>query len=264
MPGVRHAPLRRPGGRGHGLRAVGLHLVNCGTRPIRLEGHPKTRRGQPPTGRPAPGEAAAAGLAWRNTTQAGETVNAPYVRVSATPSADPVMVVPELEPRHDGATRRRSVAEGRDVQGSRRRRASVIVRHCATHVWRVRMALDVTVVICLGAVRCSRSKRRSVRLPGRCRGLPLHAGPGLGNGASRSFGQPVSVWYQSDARLRSVLHSEWADAKSSERDRRVARSVVVLNKPGRGACCKRITRTQRLAPADGRGRKDFVISSPAV
>lgn len=38
-----------------GLRAVGLHLVNCVTRPIRLEGHPKTRRGQPPTGRPAPG-----------------------------------------------------------------------------------------------------------------------------------------------------------------------------------------------------------------
>lgn len=44
-----------------------------------------------------PGEAAVAGLAWRNTTQAGEPVNAPYVRVWATPAADPVMVVPELD-----------------------------------------------------------------------------------------------------------------------------------------------------------------------
>ncbi|WP_346426753.1 DUF4232 domain-containing protein [Streptomyces sp. CC0208] len=44
-----------------------------------------------------PGEAAVAGLAWRNTTQAGEPVNAPYVRVWAKPAADPVMVVPELD-----------------------------------------------------------------------------------------------------------------------------------------------------------------------
>ncbi|MGW0425412.1 DUF4232 domain-containing protein [Streptomyces sp. NPDC003015] len=107
-----------------GLRVVGLHLVNCGTGRIRLNGYPKLTiqdedhhtvdgvrilRGtdqigtgvggdgspQPVTLRP--GEAAVAGLAWRNTTQAGEPVNAPYVRVWATPAADPVMVVPELD-----------------------------------------------------------------------------------------------------------------------------------------------------------------------
>ncbi|WP_020121537.1 DUF4232 domain-containing protein [Streptomyces canus] len=107
-----------------GLRAVGLHLVNCGTRPIRLTGYPRVtiqdedhrpvdgvrilrgtdqistglggdRGPQPVVLRP--GEAAVAGLAWRNTTQAGEPVNAPYVRVWAEPAADPVMVVPELD-----------------------------------------------------------------------------------------------------------------------------------------------------------------------
>jgi hypothetical protein len=107
-----------------GLRAVGLHLVNCGTRPIRLNGYPRLtiqdedhrpvdgvrilqgtdqistglggdRGPQPVVLRP--GEAAVAGLAWRNTTQAGEPVNAPYVRVWAEPAADPVMVVPELD-----------------------------------------------------------------------------------------------------------------------------------------------------------------------
>ncbi|MFF7646133.1 DUF4232 domain-containing protein [Streptomyces canus] len=107
-----------------GLRAVGLHLVNCGTRPIRLDGYPKITiqdedhrpvdgvrilrgTGRIGTGlgadggpRPVvlrPGEAAVAGLAWRNTTQAGEPVNAPYVRVRAMPAADPVTVVPELD-----------------------------------------------------------------------------------------------------------------------------------------------------------------------
>ncbi|MFG2732387.1 DUF4232 domain-containing protein [Streptomyces canus] len=107
-----------------GLRVVGLHLVNCGTGPLQLNGYPKLTiqdedhhtvdgvrilqgtdqistglggdsRPQPVVLRP--GEAAVAGLAWRNTTQAGEPVNAPYVRVWATPTADPVMVVPELD-----------------------------------------------------------------------------------------------------------------------------------------------------------------------
>jgi hypothetical protein len=107
-----------------GLRVVGLHLVNCGTRPIRLNGYPKltiqdedhdpvdgvrilegtdrisTGLGGDTDPRPvvlSPGEAAVTSLAWRNTTQAGEPVNAPYVRVWATPAADPVMVVPELD-----------------------------------------------------------------------------------------------------------------------------------------------------------------------
>ncbi|MFE1836745.1 DUF4232 domain-containing protein [Streptomyces sviceus] len=107
-----------------GLRAVGLHLVNCGTRPMRLNGYPKltiqdedhrpvdgvrilqgtdqisTGLGGDSGPQPVvlrPGEAAVAGLAWRNTTQSGEPVNAPYVRVWAEPAADPVMVVPELD-----------------------------------------------------------------------------------------------------------------------------------------------------------------------
>lgn len=107
-----------------GLRVVGLHLVNCGPRPYRLDGFPKleledadhetvkgvrilrgtegisTGLGGDGGPRPVvlgPGEAAVASLAWRNTTQAGEAVNAPYVRVWARPAADPVMVVPELD-----------------------------------------------------------------------------------------------------------------------------------------------------------------------
>ncbi|MDH6521496.1 hypothetical protein M2163_001514 [Streptomyces sp. SAI-135] len=107
-----------------GLRAVGLHLVNCGARPIRLNGYPKLAiqdedhhpvdgvrilqgTDQISTGLGGdsgpqlvvlrPGEAAAATLAWRNTTQAGAPVNAPYVRVWATPTAHPVTVVPELD-----------------------------------------------------------------------------------------------------------------------------------------------------------------------
>jgi hypothetical protein len=107
-----------------GLRVVGLHLVNCGTGPLQLNGYPKlaiqdedhhtvdgvrilqgtdqisTGLGGDSSPQPVvlrPGEAAVAGLAWRNTTQAGEPVNAPYVRVWATPAAAPVMVVPELD-----------------------------------------------------------------------------------------------------------------------------------------------------------------------
>ncbi|MFE5185136.1 DUF4232 domain-containing protein [Streptomyces sp. NPDC056628] len=107
-----------------GLRVVGLHLVNCGTRPYALDGYPELEvqdedhdpvkdvrilRGTEQIGsgiggqgapRPVtlrPGEAAAATLAWRNTTQAGAPVNAPYARVRARPGADPVTVVPELD-----------------------------------------------------------------------------------------------------------------------------------------------------------------------
>ncbi|MFE2219203.1 DUF4232 domain-containing protein [Streptomyces canus] len=107
-----------------GLRVVGLHLVNCGTGHLQLNGYPKltiqdedhhivdgirilqgtdqisTGLGGDSRPRPVvlrPGEAAVAGLAWRNTTQAGAPVNAPYVRVWATPAADPVMVTPELD-----------------------------------------------------------------------------------------------------------------------------------------------------------------------
>lgn len=107
-----------------GLRVVGLHLVNCGTRTYELGGYPEleildadhdsvdgvrilqgTDRISPAAGgdgRPQPlalrpGEAAQSTLAWRNTTGFGEPVNAPYVRVRAKPGADPVMVQPELD-----------------------------------------------------------------------------------------------------------------------------------------------------------------------
>ncbi|MFF4056508.1 DUF4232 domain-containing protein [Streptomyces sp. NPDC001668] len=107
-----------------GLRVVGLHLVNCGTRPYRLNGRPELELqdadhesvngvrilrgtdaistglggdGDPQPVLLGPGEAAVAVLAWRNTTQSGAAVNAPYVRVWATPAADPVTVVPELD-----------------------------------------------------------------------------------------------------------------------------------------------------------------------
>ncbi|MFJ8533058.1 DUF4232 domain-containing protein [Streptomyces sp. NPDC093591] len=109
-----------------GLRVAGLRLINCGTRPYQLNGYPKlelhdedhatvddvrilhgTDRISTATGgggspQPVvlrPGEAATAGLAWRNTTEAGvgDPVNAPYLRVWPKPGADPVMVVPELD-----------------------------------------------------------------------------------------------------------------------------------------------------------------------
>ncbi|MEU6303942.1 DUF4232 domain-containing protein [Streptomyces chartreusis] len=107
-----------------GLRAVGLHLVNCGTRPYRVEGYPElelldedhdtvdgvrilhgtdrisTGLGGDDSPRPVvlrPGEGAVASLAWRNTTGFGEAVNAPYARVRAKPGADPVTVTPEFD-----------------------------------------------------------------------------------------------------------------------------------------------------------------------
>ncbi|SNX61591.1 uncharacterized protein DUF4232 [Streptomyces sp. TLI_55] len=107
-----------------GLRVVGLHLVNCGTGPYELNGYPglelldedhekadgvrilhgtdaiSTGAGGDGSPRPVvlkPGEAARTTLAWRNTTQAGDPVNAPYVRVRPKPGAAPVTVVPELD-----------------------------------------------------------------------------------------------------------------------------------------------------------------------
>ncbi|MFF5491924.1 DUF4232 domain-containing protein [Streptomyces aquilus] len=107
-----------------GLRVVGLHLVNCGTGTYELNGYPglelldedhgkvdgvrilhgtdaiSTGAGGDGSPRPLtlrPGEAARTTLAWRNTTQAGEAVNAPYVRVRPKPGAAPVTVTPELD-----------------------------------------------------------------------------------------------------------------------------------------------------------------------
>ncbi len=107
-----------------GLRAVGLHLRNCGTAAVTLDGYPRAQplgfdhqpvdgvrilRGgaeiaagtgadDPPQKIVLnPGEGARATLVWRNTTEAGTPVSAPYVRVRATPDAAPVMVTPELD-----------------------------------------------------------------------------------------------------------------------------------------------------------------------
>ncbi|MER7582474.1 DUF4232 domain-containing protein [Kitasatospora sp. NPDC097691] len=107
-----------------GLRAVGLHLRNCGTATVDLDGYPTLQLLDPQhrpvdgvrllsggagiaTGTGAddppqkialrPGEGARTTLVWRNTTGDGAPVNAPYVRVRATPDAAPVMVTPELD-----------------------------------------------------------------------------------------------------------------------------------------------------------------------
>ncbi|WP_231905652.1 DUF4232 domain-containing protein [Streptomyces davaonensis] len=106
-----------------GLRAVGLHLANCGEEPFEVNGYPQVevldedhdrvdsvrvlkgtgeistglRDGTPQALVLRPGEAAQATLAWRNTTEFGEAVNAPYARVRVRPGADPVMVIPELD-----------------------------------------------------------------------------------------------------------------------------------------------------------------------
>ncbi|MFJ3232100.1 DUF4232 domain-containing protein [Streptomyces sp. NPDC086787] len=106
-----------------GLRVVSLHLENCGTHAYRLNGRPTlqildaghdpvpgvrivrgediaTATGADGTPRPLtlnPGERAYAVLTWRNTTEAGNPVNAPYTRVWAKPGARPVVVTPELD-----------------------------------------------------------------------------------------------------------------------------------------------------------------------
>ncbi|MFE4973550.1 DUF4232 domain-containing protein [Kitasatospora sp. NPDC056651] len=107
-----------------GLRAVSVHLRNCGTATVTLDGYPQVQpldadhqpldgvrvlRGgaeiasgtgadDPPRKIALrPGEGARSVLVWRNTTEAGTPQNAPYVRVRATPDAAPVMVTPELD-----------------------------------------------------------------------------------------------------------------------------------------------------------------------
>lgn len=108
-----------------GLRVVGLHLTNCGTRAYHLDGFPllqlldEDRKPVPAVkvfkgsggiatmaefdapARPVvlePGQTANTGLMWRNTTDtSGAPVNIPYVRVKAKPGARPIMVTPELD-----------------------------------------------------------------------------------------------------------------------------------------------------------------------
>ncbi|MFI8459974.1 DUF4232 domain-containing protein [Kitasatospora sp. NPDC085464] len=107
-----------------GLRAVGLHLRNCGTATVNLDGYPAlqlldaehrpvdgvrllsggagiatgTGADTPPQKIALrPGEGARATLVWRNTTGDGAPVNAPYARVRATADAAPVTVTPELD-----------------------------------------------------------------------------------------------------------------------------------------------------------------------
>ncbi|WP_328935234.1 MULTISPECIES: DUF4232 domain-containing protein [unclassified Streptomyces] len=107
-----------------GLRVVGLHLDNCGTRDYSVDGYPVLELldddlqhvdgikildgggGIAPGGvndKPAgpvtlkPGESALATLVWRNTTQFGTAVNVPYVRVRAKAGAAPVIVTPNLD-----------------------------------------------------------------------------------------------------------------------------------------------------------------------
>ncbi|MFI8303775.1 DUF4232 domain-containing protein [Streptomyces sp. NPDC085927] len=107
-----------------GLRVVGLHLDNCGTRAYTVEGYPllellddglepvdgveildgsgeiTTGAGPDEPPRPVrlePGESATAGLVWRNTTEFGTPVNVSHVRVRAKEGADPVTVTPHLD-----------------------------------------------------------------------------------------------------------------------------------------------------------------------
>ncbi|WP_410535474.1 DUF4232 domain-containing protein [Streptomyces sp. KL2] len=101
-----------------GLRVVGMHLENCGTRDYTVQGYPLMKlldhgmkpadgieildgSGEITTGtgpdeprRPVtlgPGETATAGLVWRNTTKSGTPVNVPYVQVRAKAGAAPVI-----------------------------------------------------------------------------------------------------------------------------------------------------------------------------
>ncbi|MGX1272921.1 DUF4232 domain-containing protein [Streptomyces phaeoluteigriseus] len=107
-----------------GLRVVGLHLENCGTRDYSVHGYPllelldddrepvdgveilegsggiTTGAGPDEAPEPVtlkPGETALASLVWRNTTESGTPVNVPYVRVRAEEGADPVIVTPKLD-----------------------------------------------------------------------------------------------------------------------------------------------------------------------
>ncbi|GAB2868162.1 DUF4232 domain-containing protein [Streptomyces deserti] len=128
-----------------GLRALSVHLENCGTRPYAVHGYPRleildedhepvtgvdvrhggagvaTGTGADGTPRPVnlrPGQRAHATLVWRNTVQAGEPVHAPYVRVWARPGARPVVVTPELDL---GTTGRLGVGPWKKEQSSQER-----------------------------------------------------------------------------------------------------------------------------------------------
>ncbi|OAR24592.1 hypothetical protein A8W25_19625 [Streptomyces sp. ERV7] len=107
-----------------GLRVVGLHLTNCGTGVVRTSGYPRlqlldekrrpiagvrildgtgaisTAGGPDVPPRPVtlkPGETAYASLMWRNTTESGDPVNVPYVRVTVNPGSPAAIVTPELD-----------------------------------------------------------------------------------------------------------------------------------------------------------------------
>ncbi|MEV5610027.1 DUF4232 domain-containing protein [Streptomyces sp. NPDC052225] len=107
-----------------GLRVVGLHLDNCGTREYTVDGYPLLELldddRAPVTGVEIldgsseistalasdtpphrvtlrPGESATASLVWRNTTGFGDAVDVPYVRVRAKAGAAPVTVTPHLD-----------------------------------------------------------------------------------------------------------------------------------------------------------------------
>ncbi|MCG6495228.1 DUF4232 domain-containing protein [Kitasatospora sp. A2-31] len=107
-----------------GLRVVGLHLRNCGSTTVTVNGYPKPElldlEHRPVTGvrilpggaeiatgtgaddppqeiALQPGQGARATLVWRNTAQDGTPMNVPYVRVRAFPGAAPVTVSPDLD-----------------------------------------------------------------------------------------------------------------------------------------------------------------------
>lgn len=107
-----------------GLRQVGLNLANCGDEDLEVEGYPDltlldedrepvtgvrilhgTDQISSGTGVPGPpgpvtlrpGESASSSLAWRNTTQAGVPVHAPYVEVATEPGTPARIVTPELD-----------------------------------------------------------------------------------------------------------------------------------------------------------------------
>ncbi|MFD8143936.1 DUF4232 domain-containing protein [Streptomyces sp. NPDC059708] len=107
-----------------GLRVVGLHLENCGKLDYPLDGHPllelldaglspvpgvrivqgsggiTTGTGFDEPARPLvlkPGESALSGLMWRNTTESGDPIDVPHVRVRAKEGAEPVTVTPHLD-----------------------------------------------------------------------------------------------------------------------------------------------------------------------
>ncbi|MFI5733052.1 DUF4232 domain-containing protein [Kribbella sp. NPDC051587] len=97
-----------------GVRVLGIHWENCGTRTVSVNGQPRLQlldESHRPVndieitndGKAQPlvlkrGERATATLTWRNTLEAGLTnVNSPYARVWAKRGAAPVMLTPEFD-----------------------------------------------------------------------------------------------------------------------------------------------------------------------